>query len=134
MLRALLIALFVALVPSIAHAQMKIVIDAGHGGTDPGGVGTGMQEKNVVLDVSKRFKALLDARDLTAGFTFVRFHAGNAGNGNYGHGELDVWARRIEAWHGEGRDVYAYFNNDWEGFAVENALTLLGQLGVTVAG
>ena len=29
--------------------------------TDPGGVGTGMQEKNVVLDVSKRFKALLDA-------------------------------------------------------------------------
>ena len=60
MKRALLIALFVVL-PSIAHAQMKIVIDPGHGGEDPGGVGTGMQEKNVVLDVSKRFKALLDA-------------------------------------------------------------------------
>lgn len=60
MRRALLVALFIAL-PSIAHAQMKIVIDAGHGGEDPGGVGTGMQEKNVVLDVSKRFKALLEA-------------------------------------------------------------------------
>jgi MYXO-CTERM domain-containing protein len=59
MLRALLIALFVAL-PSVASAQ-KIVIDAGHGGTDPGGVGTGLQEKNIVLDVSNRFKALLDA-------------------------------------------------------------------------
>ena len=59
MLRALLVTLFIAL-PGVAHAQ-KIVIDAGHGGTDPGGVGTGMQEKNIVLDVSKRFKALLDA-------------------------------------------------------------------------
>jgi N-acetylmuramoyl-L-alanine amidase len=60
MMRALLIALCVAL-PSVAHAQAKIVIDAGHGGEDPGGVGTGMQEKNIVLDVSKRFKQLLDA-------------------------------------------------------------------------
>jgi N-acetylmuramoyl-L-alanine amidase len=59
MLRALIALLFVV-VPGIAHAQ-KIVIDAGHGGTDPGGVGTGLQEKNIVLDVSKRFKALLDA-------------------------------------------------------------------------
>ncbi len=54
-------ALAVALAPSVASAQVKIVIDAGHGGTDPGGVGTGMQEKNVVLDVSKRFKVLLEA-------------------------------------------------------------------------
>src|SRR5688572_27011569 len=45
----------------IAAAQQKIVIDPGHGGADPGGVGTGLQEKNVVLDVSKRFKTLLDA-------------------------------------------------------------------------
>ena len=45
----------------IANAQVKIVIDPGHGGMDPGGVGTGMQEKIVVLDVSKRFKALLEA-------------------------------------------------------------------------
>lgn len=59
MLRALVIAVLVAL-PALANAQ-KIVIDPGHGGTDPGGVGTGLQEKNVVLDVSQRFKALLDA-------------------------------------------------------------------------
>jgi MYXO-CTERM domain-containing protein len=59
-LLGLLVALCIAL-PSLAHAQAKIVIDPGHGGTDPGGVGTGMQEKNIVLDVSKRFKQLLDA-------------------------------------------------------------------------
>jgi N-acetylmuramoyl-L-alanine amidase len=44
-----------------AAAQKKIVIDPGHGGQDPGGVGTGMQEKNVVLDTCKRFQALLEA-------------------------------------------------------------------------
>jgi MYXO-CTERM domain-containing protein len=54
--------LLLILAPAIAAAQpKKIVIDPGHGGNDPGGVGTGMQEKLVVLDVSKQFKALLDA-------------------------------------------------------------------------
>lgn len=59
MLRFVVVALLA--LHGVAAAQMKIVIDPGHGGSDPGGVGTGMQEKNVVLDVSKRFKALLDA-------------------------------------------------------------------------
>jgi N-acetylmuramoyl-L-alanine amidase len=48
------------LVPALASAQTRtIVIDAGHGGTDPGGVGTGLQEKNIVLDVTLRFRDLL---------------------------------------------------------------------------
>ena len=59
--------------------------------------------------------------ELTAGFTFVRFHAGTRGrNGNYSHAELDEWAGRLAGWRRD-VDVYAYFNNDWEGFAVENA-------------
>jgi N-acetylmuramoyl-L-alanine amidase len=56
------LALVLAVLPSVAFAQAKkIVIDPGHGGMDPGGTGTGMEEKVIVLDVSKRFKALLDA-------------------------------------------------------------------------
>src|SRR5688572_1323321 len=58
MLRAIII---LCALHGAAVAQTRIVIDPGHGGTDPGGVGTGMQEKTVVLDVSKRFKMLLDA-------------------------------------------------------------------------
>ena len=60
-MRRLLVTLAVLIAPVIASAQVRVVIDAGHGGTDPGGVGTGMEEKVVVLDVSKRFKALLEA-------------------------------------------------------------------------
>lgn len=54
------LAVLCAALPGAVAAQ-KIVIDAGHGGRDPGGTGTGMQEKVIVLDVSTRFKALLDA-------------------------------------------------------------------------
>lgn len=51
--------------PSVAdlyglHLE-TIVIDAGHGGTDPGATGTqGLQEKNVTLDVARRLKARLE--------------------------------------------------------------------------
>lgn len=37
----------------------RIVIDAGHGNQDPGTVGNGLQEKNIVLDVAQRVERLL---------------------------------------------------------------------------
>ena len=73
MMRA--IVLLVLAFTSVAHAQVKVVIDAGHGGTDPGGVGTGLQEKNIVLDVSLRFRALLDkdTADTAGGGTWTTY-------------------------------------------------------------
>jgi uncharacterized protein YecE (DUF72 family) len=66
------------------------------------------------------------ARERTADFVFLRFHHGG-GDGNYSHRQLAVWARRIEEWRSRG-DVYAYFNNDWAGYAVENGLWLKQRL------
>ena len=40
----------------------------------------------------------------------------------------ETWKRRIAAWRSE-VEVYAYFNNDWEGFAVDNARWLKQRLG-----
>ena len=53
---------------SSALAQ-SIVIDPGHGGGDPGGTGLGLEEKNIVLDTSTRFRDLLetDTEDTTGG-------------------------------------------------------------------
>jgi uncharacterized protein YecE (DUF72 family) len=66
--------------------------------------------------------------ELTADWTFIRFHYGHRGrNGNYSDRELDEWAQRIAAWRAS-IDVYAYFNNDWLGFAVKNALGLKQRL------
>ena len=66
----------------------------------------------------------------TTDFTFVRFHYGSRGRrGNYSERELEEWARRFEAWSAA-VDVLAYFNNDWEVFAVRNALWLKRRLGL----
>jgi uncharacterized protein YecE (DUF72 family) len=68
--------------------------------------------------------------EFTADWTFVRFHYGSRGRrGNYSKSELEEWARRFEDWAGE-VEILAYFNNDWEAFAVRNALWLKNRLGV----
>jgi uncharacterized protein YecE (DUF72 family) len=69
--------------------------------------------------------------ELTADWTFIRFHHGSRGrNGNYSDRELGEWAERIDAWRDDGLGVYAYFNNDWEGYAVKNGLRLRELLGL----
>jgi uncharacterized protein YecE (DUF72 family) len=69
--------------------------------------------------------------ELTTDWTFVRFHGGTRGRrGNYSESELRAWAERIRDWSERGIDVYAYFNNDWEGFAIRNARRLQKLLGV----
>jgi uncharacterized protein YecE (DUF72 family) len=63
-------------------------------------------------------------RTLTAPFTVVRLHYGARGRrGNYSERELELWARRVRRLARDA-DVLVYLNNDWEGFAVRNALRL----------
>jgi uncharacterized protein YecE (DUF72 family) len=89
-----------------------------------------LREHNVALVIGDRPQVNeFQAHELTADFTFVRFHGGTRGvDGNYSHRELDDWADRLEQWAGE-VDVFAYFNNDWEGYAIENALYSKERLG-----
>jgi uncharacterized protein YecE (DUF72 family) len=62
--------------------------------------------------------------ELTTDWTFLRFHYGARGRrGNYSETELREWAPRVREL-AERAEVFAYFNNDWEGFAVQNALRL----------
>jgi uncharacterized protein YecE (DUF72 family) len=62
--------------------------------------------------------------ELTADWTFLRFHRGHRGRrGNYSESELREWAARIRALRAQA-EVFAYFNNDWEGFAPRNARRL----------
>jgi uncharacterized protein YecE (DUF72 family) len=66
--------------------------------------------------------------EMTAGWTYIRFHRGNRGRrGNYSKRELEDWSRRIASWSSE-VEVFAYFNNDWEAFAPRNALWLAERL------
>jgi uncharacterized protein YecE (DUF72 family) len=87
-----------------------------------------LREHGVALVIGDHPERPFQSHELTAEFTFVRFHHGRRGRrGNYSAAELDTWARRIAAWRSR-VEVFAYFNNDWEGFAVENALALRRRL------
>ena len=37
-----------------------IVVDAGHGGSDPGAIGNGLQEKNMTLSIVQKTKYYFD--------------------------------------------------------------------------
>ena len=88
-----------------------------------------LRKRGVALCIADRPEiASFQTHELTADFTFVRFHHGHRGRrGNYSDTELSEWADRIASFARAG-DVYAYFNNDWEVFAPRNALTLRGHL------
>lgn len=49
--------------------------------------------------------------------------------GQYGQVGLQPWAERIQKWLAEGHTVYAYFNNDAFGHAVEDAQMLREMVG-----
>jgi uncharacterized protein YecE (DUF72 family) len=62
-------------------------------------------------------------RELTASWTYLRFHGPGPG-GNYSHQALTAAADRVADYLNQQIDVYAYFNNDAEGYALDNAAKL----------
>ncbi len=64
---------------------------------------------------------------MTTDWTYLRFH-GDHYQGSYSEDYLRAQADKIGQWLDEGRDVYAYFNNDEDGHAAHNALELRGML------
>lgn len=70
------------------------------------------------------------AEVVTTSFVYLRLHgARSLYTHRYNEDELRFWAEKIKGWEGEYR-VYCYFDNDYAGFAVENALTLRKYLGL----
>jgi uncharacterized protein YecE (DUF72 family) len=72
--------------------------------------------------------AMPQSLQLTADFTYVRFHHGPRGIG-FSTRTLQTWADRITGWRTKGLDVYAYFNNDADAWAIRNARMLGSLLG-----
>lgn len=67
---------------------------------------------------------------ITAPFTFIRMHGGTVLYGSeYSDEELQQWAARISGFAESGTDVFVYFNNDADGFAITNARRLKELLG-----
>jgi uncharacterized protein YecE (DUF72 family) len=90
---------------------------------------TALRTHNVALAIGDHPERPFQTHASTADWRFIRFHYGARGRaGNYSASELDTWARRIAQWRRR-QPVWAYFNNDWRGFAPANARSLLDRLG-----
>jgi uncharacterized protein YecE (DUF72 family) len=59
----------------------------------------------------------------TTDWMFARLHLGRGRDGNYTPAQLGTWAERVREWREQG-DVYVYFNDDWRGHAIREALRL----------
>ena len=69
---------------------------------------------------------------VTSDVVYLRFHgSGVVYGGRYGREALRPWADHILKWLCEGCQVYAYFNNDTFGYAVEDARELREPLSST---
>ena len=66
---SLLVLLVVSLATAPAAAQPLVVLDPGHGGSDPGAVGCSLEEEDVVLDVMQRLRVLLEGAGVRVAMT-----------------------------------------------------------------
>ena len=90
-----------------------------------------LRERGVALTIGDDPRRPFQTDEVTADFSFVRYHGGRRGrNGNYSETELDEQARRIRGLAAS-VPVFVYFNNDWCGYAPRNAQGLRRRLGVT---
>jgi uncharacterized protein YecE (DUF72 family) len=69
-------------------------------------------------------------RITTASYTYIRMHRGQEPEGGFTDKELVDWAGQIRALRTAGKEVYVYFNNDWGGYAIRDAIKLRGLLGI----
>jgi uncharacterized protein YecE (DUF72 family) len=87
-----------------------------------------LADHGAALVIADSPKWPFQARKLTTDWAYIRLHHGRRGHGgNYSNAELTTWRRRIAAWRSR-TEVFAYFNNDWQAYAVRNARRLDGGL------
>jgi uncharacterized protein YecE (DUF72 family) len=91
-----------------------------------------------VTDLFKQYNIALCIHDftgdllreqITANFIYIRFH-GPIGPyyGKYSQEHINLWAEKINRWVKQNLNVFAYFNNDAHGWAVENALEIKNRI------
>ncbi|MBU9713713.1 N-acetylmuramoyl-L-alanine amidase, partial [Bacillus tamaricis] len=99
-------------------SRKTIVLDAGHGGSDPGAIANGMRESDLVLDISLRTKALLEAQGATVIMTRTRdvylTLAERAAIGNNSNADIFI-SVHANAFNGTANGTETFWNNRYAG-------------------
>jgi uncharacterized protein YecE (DUF72 family) len=82
-----------------------------------------LRARKVALVIGDHPKRPFQTLTRTADWMFARLHQGRGRDGNYTPAQVREWADHVRGWRTKG-DVYLYFNDDWNGHAVKEALRL----------
>jgi uncharacterized protein YecE (DUF72 family) len=76
----------------------------------------------VIADSGKRYPF---HDTVTADFVYLRFHGReHLYASDYSEADLNLFAEKITGWLYEDKEVWAFFNNDFHGYAINNAIRL----------
>jgi uncharacterized protein YecE (DUF72 family) len=112
--------------------SIRQVIEFRHGSWFSDDIYEFMKEANIGFVISDTSK--FPTRNVvTSDYVYIRFHGPDAlYASSYSDDALQQWANKIMEWQRD-TDVYAYFNNDINGHAVENARVLIEFLSASGA-
>ncbi|MDY7032037.1 MAG: DUF72 domain-containing protein [Thermodesulfobacteriota bacterium] len=86
-----------------------------------------LKDHNVAFCIADTAGRYPYSEDVTANFVYIRLHGSQKLYASkYSEEELQNWACKIKGWS---RDTYVYFDNDFAGYAIANALRLKEILG-----
>jgi len=87
-----------------------------------------LKEHNIAFCISDTAGRFPYHEEITADFIYIRLHGSKILYASeYTEEEINLWAQKIIDW---GKDVYVYFDNDFNGYAVKNAKMLKKVLNV----
>jgi uncharacterized protein YecE (DUF72 family) len=88
-----------------------------------------MEQYNIGLVIAHSGKLFPYKEAVTAKHIYLRFHGpGKLYASKYAALTLRAYARRCVRWMREGHNVWIFFNNDFFGYALENARTIISQI------
>ncbi len=104
--------------------KLKLAIEFRHKSWNNQKIFDLLKKYNVALVISNSSHWQEIIQPNLANFIYIRFH-GPRGlfSSKYSSSELKNWAKKIKKWE-KNKDIFVYFNNDSNGFALQNAKEL----------
>jgi uncharacterized protein YecE (DUF72 family) len=87
-----------------------------------------LQERGIAWCIADSAGRFPYCEEVTTEFIYIRLHGSDLlYSSDYSDAELVAWKDRITAWD---KETFVYFDNDFQGYAAKNALTLKSMLDV----